>query len=66
MTTATEVTTRNLLNPQTRAGSHDNIPKREIDASAFSYSKAFPKPDPSKFVKAREGNGGTMVRTKAL
>ena len=49
------------INLQTRAGSHDNIPRREIDAGAFSYSKAFPKPDPSKFVKAREGNGGTMI-----
>lgn len=46
---------------KTRAGSHDNIPKRDIDAAAFSYSKANPRPDPHNFVRSREGNGGTMI-----
>jgi hypothetical protein len=46
---------------QTRAGSHDNVPRREIDHSAFSFSKNFPKSDPVGYVKGRSGNGGTMV-----
>ena len=46
---------------QTRAGSHDIIPTRQIDESAFSYSKKNQKPDPSNFTRRGEGNGGTMV-----
>jgi len=45
----------------TRAGSHDNVPTREIDSSAFSFSKKTLKPDPSNFTKKLSGNGGTLV-----
>lgn len=46
---------------KTRAGSHDIVPKRTIDQSAFSYSKQLPRPEPSNFTRKGEGNGGTMV-----
>ncbi|KAJ1435229.1 putative flagellar/basal body protein [Ochromonadaceae sp. CCMP2298] len=46
---------------KTRAGSHDNVPRREIDHSAFSFSKNFPKSNPDGYTKGRSGNGGTMV-----
>jgi len=46
---------------KTRAGSHDIIPVREIDASAFSFSKNTGSPKAGSFVKKGDGNGGTMV-----
>lgn len=46
---------------QVRAGSHENIPMREIDKSAFSFSKQTDRPSPTKFVKAKSGNGGMMT-----
>jgi hypothetical protein len=46
---------------QVRAGSHDNIPMKPVDPSAFSHSKRIDRPDPQTFVKRGEGNGGTMV-----
>lgn len=49
------------LDTKVRAGSHENIPAREIDKSAFSFSKQTEKPSPTKFVKAKSGNGGMMT-----
>lgn len=46
---------------QTRAGSHDHVPTKPVDISAFSYSKRLDKPDPNSFTKKGEGNGGSMV-----
>lgn len=44
-----------------RAGSHDVVPTRNIDPSAFSYSKKTGKPDPMNFTKKYTGTGGTLV-----
>jgi len=44
-----------------RAGSHDVVPVRDIDSSAFSFSKKNDKPDPRGFTRKGEGNGGTMI-----
>lgn len=48
-------------NVKLRAGSHDNIPAREINKSAFGFSKEIEKPIPTNFVKSRTGNGGMMT-----
>jgi len=44
-----------------RAGSHDLIPMRKIDKSAFSFSKQTQSVSPERFTKKGDGNGGTMV-----
>jgi len=46
---------------KTRAGSHDIVPTRDVDDAAFSFSKKVERPNPSSFLKTREGNGGSMV-----
>jgi len=45
----------------TRAGSHDAIPTRPVDISAFSYSKRTQKADPHVFVRKGTGSGGMLV-----
>ena len=47
---------------KTKPGGHECVPSRDIDISAFSYSKKTPKGDTSVFLKRKTGNGGTMVR----
>eukprot|EP01035_Chromulina_nebulosa_P019025 gene19025-24845_t len=44
-----------------RAGSHDNVPSKEIDQAAFSFSKRTGKPDPNSYIKKLSGSGGTLV-----
>ena len=46
---------------QERAGSYARIPAKEVDVSAFSYSKKTGKPSPKEFVKKHSGFGGSMV-----
>lgn len=60
--TGSPLDTTDITAIHTRAGSHDNIPSRPVDPSAFSHSKRIDKVDPHKFVRRGEGNGGTMVR----
>jgi len=45
----------------TRAGSHENVPSKSIDVSAFSFSKRTSKMSPTEFTRKGSGNGGTMV-----
>lgn len=59
--TGSALDTTEISKIQTRAGTHDVVPKREIDHSAFSYSKKMPKASPGGYLKSRNGNGGTMV-----
>lgn len=47
---------------QTRAGSHDNLPSKRIDVSAFSHSKTATRSYPDEYTKRNTGIGGTMVR----
>ena len=54
-----------LLVHQTRAGGHDNVPVKQVDISAFSYSKRTGKAEPVDFVKKGTGNGGMMVARPA-
>lgn len=44
-----------------RAGGHDVLPKRQIDITAFSYSKRTNKHDTNDFLKKKTGTGGTLV-----
>lgn len=46
---------------QARAGGYDGLPSRDIDVSAFSYSKKTVKSDPKEFIKKHSGFGGTLV-----
>ncbi len=43
-----------------RAGSHENVPTRAGDISAFSLSKRTSKPDPHNYTKKYTGTGGTL------
>ncbi len=43
-----------------RAGSHENVPTRVGDVSAFSLSKRSAKPGPHNFTKKYTGTGGTL------
>ncbi len=45
---------------KTRPGGHDCIPTKNVDISAFSYSKRTDKPSPKNFVKSHTGFGGTI------
>jgi len=49
-----------------RAGSHERIPTKEVDVSAFSFSKNTGKPSPKEFVKKGTGLGGTLPRPSTL
>jgi len=40
------------------------VPSKQVDVSAFSFSKRTGKALPTEFVKKGTGNGGTMVRIK--
>ena len=41
-----------------RAGSHDVVPKKKLDVSAFSTNKILKKSLSSEFMKKNSGNGG--------
>ena len=43
-------------------GSHQNVPSRDIDVSAFSLSKRTKKEVPDTFLKKGSGFGGALVR----
>ena len=51
---------------QTRAGSHQGLPAKKIDVSAFSYSKSIPKTNPDQFKKKGTGMGGMLVLIQTL
>lgn len=59
--TGSALDTTDIAKIHQRAGTHECIPKREIDAAAFSFRKAHGRSDPGTFLRARQGNGGTMV-----
>lgn len=44
-----------------KAGGHETVPRREIDISAFSYSRALKKPKTTDYMKKRTGMGGTLL-----
>ena len=48
---------------QTRAGSHDDLPIKKINVSAFSYSKPSVKTSPESYTRKFTGIGGTMVQS---
>ena len=50
-----------LFSKQTRAGSHQGLPSKKIDVSAFSYSKSIPRTSPDQFKKKGTGMGGMLV-----
>jgi hypothetical protein len=60
--TGSALDTTEISSIKERAGSHDNIPQRDIDVSAFSHKRSTPKPDPSIFMKKKTGTGGTMQK----
>ena len=43
-----------------RAGSHDNIPSRNIDVSAFSHKRQTNRQVSTNFMKKGTGTGGTL------
>lgn len=48
-----------------RPGGHDNLPVRDVNPSAFSYSKRTTRPEPTSFVRKHTGNGGMLGQTGA-
>lgn len=48
---------------QERAGSHESIPMKDVNISAFSNSKRVGKPNPKEFIRKYTGKGGTLVRS---
>jgi hypothetical protein len=58
--------TTDIAKIKTRAGGHDCLPARQVQPSAFSYSKQTGNPSPTEFVKRGSGFGGSMTSTRAL
>lgn len=50
----------------TRAGSHEKLPAKPVDPSAFSLSKITPHANPNDFVKKGTGSGGMLVSRRAI
>jgi hypothetical protein len=50
----------------TRPGSHDCLPAKQVDPSAFSLSKRTPHANPNDFVKKGTGSGGMLVSKRAM
>lgn len=48
-----------------RPGGHDNLPTRDVNPSAFSFSKRTNRSEPTGFVKKHSGNGGMLGQTVA-
>jgi len=56
--------TTNIARIKERAGSHDTVPAKRIDPSAFSLSKHTGRKTPVDYLKKGTGTGGTLVMPK--